>query len=206
MPDQPGLDPPDRRSRRDPEVAERILHAGLALFDDLGFDSVNVKQIATRAGVGPMTVYRTFGTKAGIVFWTRDLAADRLLNIARARPVDADPRAAVAGCLRQFGTELPLDVEHYDRILRIIAGSPRLQVVAHSNRWEFEQALLTGLSEAGGAASLPLRVACAAGVAALQTAVRGWHSDGQQRREWLAEIDAALAALWPDIGRQPRRR
>jgi AcrR family transcriptional regulator len=56
----------ERRSRgrpRDPEVDEAILTAALELFIQRGADAVSIEQIAQRAGVAKMSLYRRFKSK-----------------------------------------------------------------------------------------------------------------------------------------------
>lgn len=53
-----------RRGRpRDPDADKAILRAGLELFVERGFEGTSMEQIAKRAGVGKLTVYRRFATK-----------------------------------------------------------------------------------------------------------------------------------------------
>jgi AcrR family transcriptional regulator len=55
--------------RRTPtlEVREALLRAARELLDERGTDALGVRDIATRAGVAPMGVYKRFGSKNGIV-------------------------------------------------------------------------------------------------------------------------------------------
>jgi AcrR family transcriptional regulator len=48
---------------RDPGADKAILRAGLELFVERGFEGTSMEQIAKRAGVGKLTVYRRFATK-----------------------------------------------------------------------------------------------------------------------------------------------
>lgn len=47
----------------------RVQDAALALFENRGYDSVSIEEIAEEAAVGVATVYRHFGTKERIVLW-----------------------------------------------------------------------------------------------------------------------------------------
>jgi AcrR family transcriptional regulator len=47
----------------------RVQDEALGLFEDRGYDSVSIEEIAEEAGVGVATVYRHFGTKERIVLW-----------------------------------------------------------------------------------------------------------------------------------------
>jgi AcrR family transcriptional regulator len=55
--------PAGRGRPRSPEVDEGILHAALALLDEVGLDGLTIEGVAKRAGVGKTTVYRRFDDK-----------------------------------------------------------------------------------------------------------------------------------------------
>lgn len=52
---------------RDPEADAAILRAGLELFIERGLEGASIEQIAKRAGVGKLTVYRRWSTKEELV-------------------------------------------------------------------------------------------------------------------------------------------
>lgn len=189
----------DPSSRRDPEVAQRIRASGLELFDRGGFDRTSVQEVAEHAGVAPITVYRTFATKSGIVFWMRDREAARLQVLAAQCTPDADPRTSVAKCLRQYAAQMPLDLAEYDRFVRIVRSSPHLRGLALASRMTFELALLRGLSSAGMPLDVAGRTACAGGSGALDVATRQWHKRADRRRAWGLDVQEALTALWPEL-------
>ena len=51
----------------DDELSERILDATLALAAESGVRRLTVEEVATRAGVGRVTVYRRFGSKQALM-------------------------------------------------------------------------------------------------------------------------------------------
>ncbi|QFY10197.1 TetR family transcriptional regulator [Nonomuraea phyllanthi] len=60
----------DRRGRgrpRDPETDAAILRAALELFIERGVEGTSMEQIAKRAGVGKLTVYRRWSTKEDLI-------------------------------------------------------------------------------------------------------------------------------------------
>ncbi|MEV0163916.1 TetR family transcriptional regulator [Nonomuraea fuscirosea] len=60
----------DRRGRgrpRDPETDVAILRAALDLFIERGVEGTSMEQIAKRAGVGKLTVYRRWSTKEELI-------------------------------------------------------------------------------------------------------------------------------------------
>lgn len=52
---------------RDPAADTAILRAGLQLFLERGFEGASIEQIAKRAGVGKLTVYRRWATKEELI-------------------------------------------------------------------------------------------------------------------------------------------
>lgn len=57
----------DRRARTAQDTRTRILDAGQALFGENGIDRTTIADIARKAGVGPSTIYATYGSKEGIL-------------------------------------------------------------------------------------------------------------------------------------------
>jgi AcrR family transcriptional regulator len=60
---QDGAAPRGRGRPRDPETDRAILHAAFELFLERGVDGASMEQIARRAGVGKLTVYRRWSSK-----------------------------------------------------------------------------------------------------------------------------------------------
>ena len=58
------MTPPRSRGRpRDPEVDAAILRAALDLFVERGIEGMSIEQVAKRAGVGKLTIYRRWSSK-----------------------------------------------------------------------------------------------------------------------------------------------
>lgn len=82
----------DGRSRRKNEAMRAVQSAALRLFSKRGFAEVTVEEIAAKAGVGPATVYRNFGSKERILLWDEyDPVLFRCIgeHLRVARPLDA---------------------------------------------------------------------------------------------------------------------
>ncbi|WP_204079473.1 TetR/AcrR family transcriptional regulator [Mycobacterium riyadhense] len=52
---------------RDPATDDAILRAGLELFIERGIDGASIEQIAKRAGVGKLTIYRRWSSKEELI-------------------------------------------------------------------------------------------------------------------------------------------
>lgn len=50
------------------DARQRLIEAAFALFEEHGYDTTTVDQIAERAGVGRTTFFRTFGSKEDVIF------------------------------------------------------------------------------------------------------------------------------------------
>ncbi len=74
-----------------------VQQVGLDLFDAHGFDAVTIEQVAQAAEVSPSSVYRYFGTKAGLILVDADRtpapAARRVPTRGDEHPVDLARRA-----------------------------------------------------------------------------------------------------------------
>ena len=106
---------------------EKVLRAARDAFAESGY-GVPLDEIATRAGVGPGTVYRHFPTKealfeAVVTARVQDLVAD-----ARARAEGPDPGAAFFGFLDRIAAESAAKRDLPDAIA--IAGSLREELLA----------------------------------------------------------------------------
>ncbi len=95
-----------------PEDSEHILDAALDLAAASGLRHLTMEDVARRAGVGRMTVYRRFGTRAALVDALAGREARRCLaELEGASPVDApleqQVEAGFAAAMRIIG-EHPL--------------------------------------------------------------------------------------------------
>lgn len=70
-----------------PDVRTRVLQAARTVFVRHGFAAATVEQIAQEAGVGPVTIYRHFGSKEGLVAaFVQASSPRRLLRELAERP------------------------------------------------------------------------------------------------------------------------
>ena len=63
----PASGPRGRGRPRDPAVDTAILRAAFDLFIERGIDGASIEQIARRADVGKLTVYRRWSSKEDLV-------------------------------------------------------------------------------------------------------------------------------------------
>jgi AcrR family transcriptional regulator len=170
----------------------RIQEIAVRRFTDAGFDAVTVEEIAAEAEVAPVTVYRHFGTKEGLVLWDEfdppmlETIAERLATESPWRAV----RHALVGLLDEiYDREAPITLAR----ARLIQREPALRSAAALNAHGFAGAI-AGLLVARGHDGYSAQVLADAAVAGLGAAVDEW-----QRRDGavaLAQlIDRAFDVL-----------
>jgi AcrR family transcriptional regulator len=191
----------DRRQLHKDRTSAAIVDAALALFSDLGFDATTVEQIAAKAEVSPVTVFRYFGSKDGILFATLDDETDRLRDIVRSRAPSTDPRPIVIDALLLFAREMPAEQRQYAQRSKIISGSATLQRASLATRVAFENALAEEVARLSphGDGGLAVRTTAAAGLTALHMALRSWRDEAANGAALEDYVRPALAALWPDL-------
>jgi AcrR family transcriptional regulator len=100
-------DPPPRRGRgrpRDAGADRAILKAALELFIERGVEGTSIEQIAKRAGVGKLTVYRRWSSK--------DELLSQAIESAREQVPDAPPEDLSAAPLADLVNQaLPAQVD-----------------------------------------------------------------------------------------------
>ncbi len=100
---------PDVRTAEDP-VSERVLDAALELAAGSGLRHLTMDDVASRAGVGRMTVYRRFGSRTALIDALTIRECRRCLaTIAAAVASAADPEARLAAL---FSATLRVIREH----------------------------------------------------------------------------------------------
>ena len=106
---------------------EKVLRAARDAFAESGY-GVPLDEIATRAGVGPGTVYRHFPTKEALFETVVTARVQDLVADARARAEGPDPGAAFFGFLDRIAAESAAKRDLPDAIA--IAGSLREELLA----------------------------------------------------------------------------
>ncbi|MEP7091440.1 MAG: TetR family transcriptional regulator [Nocardioidaceae bacterium] len=187
---------PSIRAQR---TRDRLQEVALRLIVERGYERTTVEQIAAAAGVSHMTFFRYFPTKESVVL---DDPFDPTLAAAVAA-ASSDLPALQRACrgLRAVVEHLELpDQEQVRARVRIGAGSPTLLAGMWANTVATQeavaQALAPGLESEPG---LPERVAAAAAVAALTTAVLAW-SLGEDNGSLAGRLVQALDVLDPEGG------
>lgn len=116
-----------------PDAAARVLDAACALFAERGYAATTTRAVADRAGVNEVTVFRRFGTKAGLLAAVGERIAAASAGVAT-RDLPGDPRAAlrvladveIASALRHGGLalRLALDARSVPEVAELLGSGP----------------------------------------------------------------------------------
>lgn len=151
---------------------DRVLDAGLELFNERGSAAVTTNHVAARAGISPGNLYYWFGDKDEIVreLYARLVAAhEALWAVGDDRPADLTP----------------------DELLDRIAGGAAL-----SRRYAFLARDLLGLLHADPVLADAYAAVRARRVALFTALAHGWRAQGVIRSLEDREIADLVQALW----------
>lgn len=178
----------DRWSR----THEALRRAALTLFAERGYDATATAEIAERASVSEMTLFRHFPTKEALLL--ADPFDPSMAEAVRARPDDEASMRALAEGIRQAWAHMSLeDAEILRGRLRIVAEAPSLHGAIERNSEETIAALECALIERGTAVE-QARVAANAVIAGLSAALLNWV------RSEAAALDDTLGAALDTLG------
>lgn len=167
------------RERKRIAAMQRIQETALDLFDQRGYDTVTIEQIAESAQVSPSSIYRYFGTKEQLIL--HDDLDQQLLEVVQHElslhpPVEAVRRAITHVMTRFFGR----DEELARRKIRYWAEEPAIQPAAALMTEQFTQLIATVLADASGRRhdDLDTTVVATTLVWAMTAAAKHWHATG----------------------------
>ena len=147
---------------------EALRLAALEAFAEQGYDAAATAQIAQRAEVSEMTLFRHFPTKEALLL---DDPFDPLMaESVRARPEHEPAMQALAQGIRQLDGE---STEALRVVLRIVAGTPTLQGAIERNSEKTIAALVDALTDRG-VDKTQARVAATAMIGGLSVALLDW--------------------------------
>lgn len=158
--------PSDRAQR----TRDRLQEVALRLIAEQGYARTTVEQIAAAAGVSHTTFFRHFPTKESVVL---DDPFDPAMGAAVAAAPDHLP-PLLRACRGLRAVVAHLDLPEQERVrarVRVAAGDATLLAGTWAGTVATQDALARALSLGEDGPGLPERVAAAAAVAALTTAV-----------------------------------
>ncbi|MBW0105575.1 TetR family transcriptional regulator [Pseudonocardia sp. KRD291] len=180
--------------------ADRLTRAALELFEEQGFDSTSVVEIADRARVTTRTFFRYFPDKAEVLFAESERIRAALVQGALDAPDVSEPLHVVTAVLAEFDWSGP-GMEMQRQRNAVIAANPGLLerdlIKQHHIAMGFIEAL-----QRRGVEATAARLAARVGTQVFSVAYAQWvESDGGADLATLN--DAAMAVL---EGLVPTRR
>ncbi|KAA9392895.1 TetR family transcriptional regulator [Kocuria coralli] len=171
---------------------EALRQAAFELFPEHGYSATGTAQIARCAGVSEMTLFRHFPTKEALV--VADSFDPLMADAVRLRPAEEPAMRALAEGIRsawaQVGDE---EAQALRERLRIIVQTPVLRGAIERGSEDTAIALAGALVDRG-VSETQARVATAAVIAGLSTALLDWVRTDQ------TALDAALGSALDVLG------
>jgi AcrR family transcriptional regulator len=184
----------DWRSRRWDATHQRIYDAAMGLFDELGFERVNVGQIAGRAGVSVPTFYAHYPSKEHVVMQLP--TTEQMAMLMSTQPREMPLRDRLVGIAPVWLSQWTSD-ERADMLTRwrIIASTPALRIrAAEFERTTAEMLAAALAAEAGGPVPQADVILVYAYMAAFTSGLLAWADCGGERK--VEELmDEAFSAL-----------
>lgn len=171
---------------------EQLSQAALELFAEQGYTTTGTAEIAQRAGVSEMTLFRHFPTKEALLL--TDPFDPVMAEAVRARPDQELPMQALTAGIREAWHTIDADtVRSLRERIRIIAATPALRGAIERNS-ETTVGALAGALQDRGVDRPQAHVAAAAVIAGLSTALQTWATtEDADLQHTLASALAVLA-------------
>ena len=180
------------------------MNAAFALFDERGYDSTTVDQIAERAGISRSTFFRMFASKEDVIFPDHDELHARILARLAAAGQDGGILAVIEGArmvLDHFLSEGDLARARY-RLTRTVPTLRDREIAGmHGYQKIFRDFILTWMPEGPGS-GLRSEMMANAVVTAHNVVLRRWLRDltDQPYDEFDAAIRDVVALFEPSQG------
>ncbi|WP_028924332.1 TetR/AcrR family transcriptional regulator [Pseudonocardia acaciae] len=186
-------------ARWQPNATQRLAVAALELFEERGYESTTVIEIAERAGLTKSTFFRHFPDKREVLFGGGTMTGLLVDGIAAA-PAGAGPLEAVAHALDVIGREAftPDRREFGARRQAVIAANPELREREALKGLGLTASMIDALTRRG-VPGLTAHVAAELGTLAWKIAYERWSDPtndeefGELARRALTEVHTASA-------------
>lgn len=179
-------------ARWEPNAAQRLQQAAMALFVERGYAEVTVAEIADHAGLTKRSFFNHFADKREVLFVGATLFEASVMQQLAAAGDELDPLDAAVGALTRSGVELAQYSEFAQARRELIASSAELQ-----ERELIKMAsLAAAISEALGRRGVSARTATLTAQAAITvftTAYSDWVDDP------TADLDTLMQRALADL-------
>jgi AcrR family transcriptional regulator len=177
----PTTDRPTGRPRTiDPDAVSLV---ALRLFDEQGFDTVSMDDVAVAAGISRRSLFRLFPSKAALVWGGLDEFATRFTEALRSSPAD-EPASRALRTAYRVGASFPDDtVEVTRHRLRVIRSNPSLHGGGDATITSLTDTIVRFVVERDGGSADDLAVVVRASTlaAATSAALTWWATHGEGR-------------------------
>ncbi|GAA1871073.1 TetR family transcriptional regulator [Pseudonocardia ailaonensis] len=183
------------RTRR--TVRDDIAAAAMALFEEQGFESTTMDEIAARAGVSRRSLFRYFGTKEDIVLRSLTATGEIVAELLRARPAAEGPWEALQAVADEMVAEDTWSDERELAVGRTCLSTPSLRARRSEKHQSWSELLVPLLARRPASApvgEVAATAILAAGMACLDIATDRWVDGGATTPlpELFAEAVAAV--------------
>lgn len=170
---------------------QALKRAAFELFAERGYETTATAQIAKRAGVSEMTLFRHFPTKEALLL--ADPFDPLMAEAVRTRPADEPAMRALVEGIRQTWEHVDAEsMQQLRDLLRIVARTPALRGAVERSSTDTASAL-TGALRARDVGETQANVAVTAVIAGLSAALLDWAQADQT--PLVAVLGSALDVL-----------
>ncbi len=183
--------------RWEPNARGRLEGAALDLFLERGFERTTVGEIAGRAGLVERTFYRHFADKREVLFWGREIFADRVRAALAAAPAGLAPLDAMVVAIEAAAAALPSEPDHARRRHLVIKSTPELHERELLKTASLGETAMEGLLRRG-AAPATARLCAEAGMTVFKAAYQRWleGEGGRSCPQWVRQTFGELKDLF----------
>ena len=186
-------------ARWEPNAAQRLTEAAMALFEEHGYAKTTVGEIAERAGLTERTFFNHFSDKREVLFAGSDQFVARIVEAARAAPKSQPPLDVVVGAYEATNEFFEERRAFSRRRSALIAAHPELQEREAVKMLSVAAALAEVLQQRGASATAAT-LASQTGGAIMRVGFEQWTRDPKDR-SLAFHLRAARRQLENIVGR-----
>jgi AcrR family transcriptional regulator len=190
-------------ARWEPNAAERLTEAAMALFEERGYAKTTVGDIAERAGLTERTFFNHFSDKREVLFAGSEQFVGRVVEAARAAPKSERPLDVVVMAYEATNDFFEERRPFARRRSALIAAHPELQE-RELVKMLSVTAALTEVLEKRGASATAATLAAETGGAIMRVGFEQWGRD-TRGRSLTFHLRAARRQLEGIVGARVRR-
>jgi AcrR family transcriptional regulator len=133
------------RALRKRDTRERLVAAATERFEDQGYDTVTVAEVAAAAGVSVKTLFQHFPSKEDLLIAGLAEIHEDMLAAVRARDRRTTPLQAITAWMLDWESVRPPD--GFDRFIRMVGTGPSVESMRRHLYDDWENALVAVLAD-----------------------------------------------------------